>query len=34
MIEGCYTVDYANTDYRFAFGGGDGFVYVMKINEK
>lgn len=29
--EGCYTVDYANTSHRFAFGGGDGILYIMNM---
>lgn len=34
LTEGCFALDYANQDNRFAFGGGDGTVYIMKIEGK
>lgn len=33
MKEGIYTCDYANTNNKFAFGGGEGVVYIMSLND-
>lgn len=34
LNDSCFAIDYANTDNRLAFGGGDGIVYTMKLSNK
>jgi hypothetical protein len=31
MPKGVYSVDFANTEHKFAFGGGEGVAYIMKM---
>jgi hypothetical protein len=33
MREGCYTLDYANKEDKFCFGGPEGVIYIIGINE-
>ncbi len=29
ILDGCYAVDYANTNNNIAFGGGEGIVFLV-----
>jgi hypothetical protein len=31
MEKGIYSVDFANTENKFAFGGGEGVAHVIKV---
>ncbi len=33
MREGCYCLDYGNKEDKFCFGGGEGVLYIIGIND-